>query len=334
MRKFLCSVPVVLSLIFCSVFYAENIYPVYDTYTVPEGGQQNGLLGEFWTGKRPGCGHDENAMLYFDLSMYMGSQVDTAVLHLNRFFGCSSNFTNADFFHASEYWDETYDGPHIAHGDQIWANNLFNADGWWEIDVKDLVQAWLNDDMPNYGLVIECRQGSGTSKFHSKDASNESVRPYLELEVNGEPTPTEEPEATVIPTSTPDVEFTPTPSAVPGDTFAEVYMPSDMFHPGDDCSCSVTVHNNEGRTLDGYPLCVVLEVYGSYYFAPGFDESFDCFDISFPQNETQLEILSTFPWPEGAGSAQNIKWFAALLRPDMTDIFGTMGTFTFGWRDE
>ena len=311
------------------MYAGEILYPQHDTYSVAEGGQQNGALAEIWAGKRPSCGHDENTMIFFDLGTYEGETIESAILHMNRFFGCSVNFTNANFYHATMAWDETYDGSHIDHGTQSWANVVFNANGWWEIDITNLVQAWLDGDIINYGLVIECQTGSGTSKFHSKDAANQDVRPYLEIQLNETPTPTFTPGITPTPEPTNPDEPTPTPN--PGKTYVKIIMPSDFFRPSDPCFCEVVIHNNDGYPLKGYPLCIVLNVYSNYFFAPDFTDAFQYIDESFTPGETSIQALPEFYWPSGAGRAENIQWLAALLTPDMTAVHGLMDVFTFGW---
>lgn len=315
--------------ILTAICQAETVDVTYDTYTVPDGGQKNGELAEFWAGKRPGCGHDENGMVYFDLSPYMGFTIESAVFNVNRFFGCASNVTNADIFAATESWDESYAGGHISHDNQVWANEIINNNGWWAIDIKDLVQAWLNGEMTNYGFVMECHTGSGTSKFHSKDASNTDVRPYLEIVVSSGTPPT------VTPTAVPTGSHTATPTPTPGAATPSVTieMPTDLFRPGNTCGCDVIVNNNDEDTMEDYPLCVLLMVYGNFYFAPGLTESFDWYDKSYPVGDTSIEILPEFNWPNGCGSADGIQWMAALLTPDMTDIVGDLATFTFGWSE-
>lgn len=85
--------------------------------------------------------------------------------------------------------------------------------------------------------------------------------------------------------------------------------------------------------MTGYPLFVVLDVYGNYYFAPSFS-SFDSYldDYpSFPEGLAEIQVLPQFEWPAGAGSADSIIWYAAFTDPSMSELFGTMSSWTFGW---
>ena len=334
MKTTYCALLVFVSAWLSGPINAEIISPTYDTYTVAGGGQLNGALAEFWAGKRPSCGHDENAMMYFDLDGYMGLTVESAVLHLNRFFGCATNVSNTDFFQAAEIWDESYGGSHIEHGSQVWANIIFNSNGWWEVDITELVQVWLSGTVENFGLVMECRTGSGTSKFHSKDAANESVRPYLEIQFTSEPTPSPSPtpESTPEPSPTPD-EFEPSPTPGLEHAYVEIQMPSHFYQPGDKCSCRAIIQNNDDVTISNCPMCVVLAVADYYFFAPEFDTAFSCYEMSFNPGESTVEVIPEFNWPDTAGSADNIQWIAAFLNPEMTELYSNLSTFSFGWGD-
>ncbi|MBN2053989.1 C1 family peptidase [bacterium] len=109
-----------------------------------------------------------------------------------------------------------------------------------------------------------------------------------------------------------------------------MWMPSNMFHPGDYCTCYAAVNNTTGATIYSHPLFVVLDMYGAYYFAPSFG-SFDYIMAPQAPGYNVYRILPDFYWPNGMGSASNIRWLGALTTPDMTSLYGTMGTFTFGW---
>jgi subtilisin family serine protease len=133
---------------------------------------------------------------------------------------------------------------------------------------------------------------------------------------------------TPTPTNTP-VPPTKTPTGCET-TGVSITMPSDYYRSGDTCSCEAIVCNAEGSVLSGYPLFVVLEAYGSYYFAPSFAE-FDFLRRSFQTGETPVSILPEFTWPSDVGSGNGITWFGALTNPEMTALYGELGTFSFGW---
>ena len=165
------------------------------------------------------------------------------------------------------------------------------------------------------------------------------------------PTPTPSPTCTNTPTPPPTHTGTPpiathtptppapTPSPTPTTggctaTGVTLEMPSHMFHPGDRCNCYAVVCNVEAAPLKGYPLFVILDVYGSYFFAPSFNQTFDYYLPQYPEfapGETRVEVLGDFNWPEGVDDLDGIVWYGALTDPEITDIFGVWSTFEFGW---
>ena len=135
----------------------------------------------------------------------------------------------------------------------------------------------------------------------------------------------------------PTVTPTPTPTPKPCEEMGvKIRMPAIIFRQGDPCWCRVDVCNDLAESLAGYPLFVILDVYGSLYFAPSFGE-FDHYLDAFPQFDsgtTVVEVLPEFSWPEGAGRAFDIHWYAALTNPGMSQIFGAWDVLTFGWTDD
>ena len=118
------------------------------------------------------------------------------------------------------------------------------------------------------------------------------------------------------------------------DTSVKIQMPSDYFRQGNQCSCTVTVSNDRGADLTGYPLYVLLEINGLILFAPGFTTTPADFLGEypvFPQGETVVPVLPQFTWPSGAGSLTGVHWYAALFDPGMQSLFGDMDIYTFGW---
>ncbi len=139
---------------------------------------------------------------------------------------------------------------------------------------------------------------------------------------------------TPTPTNPPQ---TPTPTATPTSGCNELgvtlYMPAHEFETNDICSCKVTVCNPGPDTYTDVPLFVILDVYGTYFFWPGFTNELDYRKIAVGLNSADVEILPEFEWPAGSGSADNILWYAAMTNPEMTDLFGDMDTWTFSWHE-
>ena len=152
-------------------------------------------------------------------------------------------------------------------------------------------------------------------------------------------TPTGTAPATATPTSnTPTRTPTPpqTPSPTPEDcstTGVTIDMPSVLFYPGDAFFCNISVCNQEGTTLEGYPLIVLLDVFSQYFFAPSFGSTLDFYAMTFPVGVSAVEVLPEFSWPQGAGTAGGIVWYAALTDPSITSLIGMMDSMTFGWSE-
>ncbi|MCD4655334.1 hypothetical protein K8T06_15545, partial [bacterium] len=116
-------------------------------------------------------------------------------------------------------------------------------------------------------------------------------------------------------------------------TRCQINMPTDTMTAGDICWCRVNVDCFETAPLEGYTLFVILDVYGDLFFAPTFTD-YDSYADQYPffnPGRTIVEVLPEFIWPEGTGSAHGLNWYAALVTPDMTSLYGAMDIFTFGW---
>ena len=148
----------------------------------------------------------------------------------------------------------------------------------------------------------------------------------------GMATPTPGATATPGPTQPPTPTYTP----LPVDVGVELMMPAQQFHPGETCWCRVTVSVDGTEALSGHPLVVILDVYGVYFFAPGFTTAFDSYLGSHPDfypGATQIEVIPAFSWPSGAGSASGIAWYAGVCDPLITTVVSNVATFEFGWSD-
>jgi parallel beta-helix repeat protein/predicted outer membrane repeat protein len=148
--------------------------------------------------------------------------------------------------------------------------------------------------------------------------------------------PTDPPSTT--PTNTPAASFTPTPippTSTPSeecsDLGVELRMPSHYFKQGDVCGCDMYLCNPEQITHSDIPLFVILEVNGEYLFAPSFTENDHYIILELLPGLTPMEIIPEFAFPEGAGSATGITWYAGMTNSSMTELFGKMDSWEFGW---
>ncbi len=133
-------------------------------------------------------------------------------------------------------------------------------------------------------------------------------------------------------TPTPPV---PTPTQGPSNCLVSLYMPDTMFYTGSLCMCTVTVTNDTGGALTDHPLFVILDVYGSYFFAPSFS-AYDNYLSDYPSfasGDTEVTVIPEFNWPNGAGSATDIIFYAAITDPGINGLYSNLDTWTFGWTE-
>jgi hypothetical protein len=161
----------------------DTLYPTDDTYTPDDtGGSSHGSETQLLVANFEGSQKYDRSMLLFDLAPYAGVTINLATFHVYQFFHCPTGTpTPTDFFHATEEWDESWDGGYVDHGTEVWANTTYTSTlGYYDTDITDLVQGWVDGDMPNYGFVMQSQPGGKYGKFYSKD--NSDNKPYLELE--------------------------------------------------------------------------------------------------------------------------------------------------------
>jgi len=154
-------------------------------------------------------------------------------------------------------------------------------------------------------------------------------------------TPTQLPSDTPTPISTatsapPTSQPTYTPIATPTSSChvlgVEIWMPSDYFSPGDPCELKVFICNPSSVAYFPIPLFVVLEIHGTYFYAPSFNE-FDYFAIDVEPGISWVQVIPPFNWPTGTGSTEAVSWISAMTNPEKTEMFGSYDTFSFGWHD-
>jgi len=119
----------------------------------------------------------------------------------------------------------------------------------------------------------------------------------------------------------------------PCDTLGvELWMPAKTYEWMDPCACSVTVCNPGDTQLNSVPLFVLLDVYGTYFFAPSFTNDPDFYTVNPPPGTSTVEVLPEFNWPPAVGSADGIIWYAAMTNAAMNELQGEMDTWEFGWQ--
>lgn len=180
---------------------------------------------------------------------------------------------------------------------------------------------------------------AGNAADGNGSTSGDSI--YTTSAQSGPPAPTGTPTMpaeTPTPTPSPTMPMgTPTPTPTGGGcstTGVVLEMPDTLFSQGENCYLDALVCNDEGQELVDYPLFVILDVAGDYWLAPGWghvSEGLDFIDQDYPEGETRVSVIPSFPWPGGVGSGSSIIFWGALTDPAITNVVGVLGQWTFGW---
>ncbi|MBN1879482.1 hypothetical protein JW823_05170 [bacterium] len=143
------------------------------------------------------------------------------------------------------------------------------------------------------------------------------------------PTPTTgpgEPTNTPIETHTPTPVPTSTPSEFP--ITISVTLSKDIFRTND--FFSLQTHTN--NTSMDYPAdeYLMLDVYGMYWFFPGWTQELNSNSRVIPEGE-HTETIMEFVWPQVQGSAYNLHFYYLLTKPSTFQIVSNLAMVTFGY---
>ncbi len=247
MKKIIFFVFVVLYVGLLSAETVE-IFPSDDMYTDEEHPMVSPDTSQLWTANFDPTGHHERIMFRFDLGVYTGRVVTSAVLHLSRLYSCPSGGTTATTFYAiASAWDEE-SWPchtHIPYLSQYNMPYVFRGTGGvnyvpFAVNISSLVTLWINGEIPNYGFVIEANAGQKFSKFYSKEHAYLAYRPFLEI--------------TLEETSIADAINTPLVSHI--NNYPNPFNPATTisFTIADSEMSSLQIINIHGQVVKNYPL--------------------------------------------------------------------------------
>ncbi len=110
-----------------------------------------------------------------------------------------------------------------------------------------------------------------------------------------------------------------------------------MLHPGDRLRLDAVVLNHSGVDWSDSRLFVILDVYGSYWFAPSWaymDDGFDWYSMDLaPGARNIVSVIPDTVWPEGVGSADNLAFWGGLTDGAFLNLRGDFDRVIFGYRD-
>jgi len=211
-----------------------------------------------------------------------------------------------DYACSSEYIENLFDET-PPEGTELSSINVTEA-LWY-----DLFQGGTGDVTTGFILIPSRNYSTGCSSVHLG-----YVNPHITINIKG------------TPMNTPTPSSTPKPTNTPYKIECEIDMPSDTYYPGDIVWTDLWITNYTSDVFWDTPVFVILDVYGTYYFAPSFMD-FDYYVRNVIPGEILIIVLGEFYWPEGAGEACDIRWWAAATDPEMTKLISTMEEFSFSW---
>lgn len=102
-----------------------------------------------------------------------------------------------------------------------------------------------------------------------------------------------------------------------------------MFNAGDlfDLRHQI-IRQGSAVTLDKY---IILDVYGSYFFGPGWTQNLDFETQTFPDGYNQTLPILNFQWPEVSGHAGGLKFYAGCLYAGTVNLVGDISMVEFGY---
>ena len=163
----------------------EIIYPT-DDMTVNAGtSTMFPASDQLWISDWAEMQNHHQTMFKFDLSAYSGQTLANATLKIFQYFHAPDGSpTPAKIYAITETWDESSwpENTNISHSATEYATVNFTATtGWYEIDITNLVNEWLEGGITNNGLIIVANPNTKFAQFYSKETSDETHKPRIEL---------------------------------------------------------------------------------------------------------------------------------------------------------
>lgn len=120
-------------------------------------------------------------------------------------------------------------------------------------------------------------------------------------------------------------------------TGVKLDLSQDQFESGDIFRLDAVMLNHSGSDWNDCRLFVILDVYGSYWFAPSWISGmsgFDCYFIDLATGSHDvLPVIPEFIWPSGTGQASGLMFYGAVTDPALTQILGNLDVVMFGYGD-
>ncbi len=281
-------------------------------YGIPQG------AGGAYGGPDPDSGFTGNNVLGYNLDGDYANNL--AAKHLvSTAIDCQNNFnTHLTFRRWLGVENPDYDHASISvssDGQQwqtVWQNTAEIADTNWQgmnIDISAFA-----DNKPN--VYLRWTMGSTDSGW---TYCGWNIDDIALIGYSAEPPP-------VTPTPTPS----PTPTS-PAGFAAALHLNDTLFDAGESFVLDIEIFNNTATEITVQQF-LILDVFGSYYFHPEWQETVDFTERDFLPGFYAMENIFDFVWPEVTGSADDLKFWLGFFDPANQSIIGEIDWVTFGYR--
>ena len=114
------------------------------------------------------------------------------------------------------------------------------------------------------------------------------------------------------------------------DPYLEFHLPDHYFSPGENFYCILEFHTTKGKTFRQVPLFVLFELGGNFYCAPSFTD-FDYYTVDITTEVQKFTVLESFKWPENAGYASGVYWYAGITNQQQTELISNLAFWSMNW---
>ncbi len=111
-----------------------------------------------------------------------------------------------------------------------------------------------------------------------------------------------------------------------------IRMPDRMLLPGERFQIDLILDNHGPETYAGLPLFALLDVFGTFYFAPDWTEAAAWIQVDVGIGQSAIDLFD-FTWPSGLGTMSGLRLYAALVTPDLSGLVGDWDVVMFGWTE-
>ena len=147
-------------------------------------------------------------------------------------------------------------------------------------------------------------------------------------------TPVPTPTMTITPTLTPTPSLTPSHTSTPNCSSLGVTltMPSHEFTSGTVCLLNASICNSFSEDIHDITFFCLLDVAGSYWYFPDWDQSPGWFSIAvLPTGTSEIHVIDPFLWPSGSGACSDARFVSAIMDTESNTILGSIHEWLFSF---